>query len=209
MEGAIGSPRKLDATYLSNEVELAEFLESSTKKYGTSVLISGTFFRLLHPSNQRCRQNDEAFFEQEYGDFADEELVDIPEEESESFMRLYTFDIDVKTIHTLNEEAMNRSAHEHSTRSDIQGSIDDTNASVRKSIFRSSTSSLRRFTFQRFSYRAHRQSHGDLLRCRTRSHFRWKGRRLLFPAKRLITIPLYGWTKISRLSDRIPPPKFF
>lgn len=30
VEGAIGSPRKLDATYLSNEVELAEFLESTT-----------------------------------------------------------------------------------------------------------------------------------------------------------------------------------
>jgi class 3 adenylate cyclase len=165
VEGAIGSPRKLDATYLSNEVELAEFLESSTKKYGTSVLMSGTFFRLLHPSNQRrCRQIDEAFFEQEYGDFADEELVDIPEEESESFMRLYTFDIDVGAIHTLNQDAMNRSAHEQSTRSAIQGSIDDTNASVRKSLFRSSTSSRssRHFTFQRLNHRTYRQSHGDL-----------------------------------------------
>mmetsp|Transcript_20663 Transcript_20663/g.30495 ORF Transcript_20663/g.30495 Transcript_20663/m.30495 type:complete len:1086 (-) Transcript_20663:36-3293(-) len=167
VEGAIGSPRKLDATYLSNEVELAEFLESSTKKYGTSVLMSGTFFRLLHPSNQRrCRQIDEAFFEEEYDDFADEELFDIPEEESESFMRLYTFDINVGAIHKLNKEAMNRNAHEHSTRTDIQGSNDETNASVRNNIFRRSSASSksygRRFAFQRLSNRAHRRQSHDL-----------------------------------------------
>ena len=34
VQGAIGSPRKLDATYISESVERAEFLESSTKTYG-------------------------------------------------------------------------------------------------------------------------------------------------------------------------------
>lgn len=34
VQGAIGSQRKLDATYLSEAVERAEFLESSTKIYG-------------------------------------------------------------------------------------------------------------------------------------------------------------------------------
>ena len=34
VQGAIGSQRKIDATYVSESVERAEFLESSTKKYG-------------------------------------------------------------------------------------------------------------------------------------------------------------------------------
>ena len=37
VQGAIGSPRKLDATYISESVERAEFLESSTKTYGKRI----------------------------------------------------------------------------------------------------------------------------------------------------------------------------
>ena len=47
VEGAIGSQRKLDATYLSEAVELSDYLESSTKKYGVNVLMSGKFYSLL------------------------------------------------------------------------------------------------------------------------------------------------------------------
>ena len=43
VEGAIGSQRKLDATYVSNEVELVEFLEDRTKTYGVMILMSGKF----------------------------------------------------------------------------------------------------------------------------------------------------------------------
>jgi len=38
MQGVIGSKRKLDTTYIS---ETVEHLESSTKKYGVKILMSG------------------------------------------------------------------------------------------------------------------------------------------------------------------------
>ena len=37
IEGAIGSNRKIDASYLSPHVNTTEFLESSTKAYGKSL----------------------------------------------------------------------------------------------------------------------------------------------------------------------------
>ena len=39
VEGAIGSDKKIDASYISPHVNWAEFLESSTKEYGVPVLI--------------------------------------------------------------------------------------------------------------------------------------------------------------------------
>eukprot|EP00605_Chrysophyceae_sp_TOSAG23-4_P002664 GSChrysophyteH1.ASY1.ANO1.2940.1 assembled CDS len=50
VEGAIGSHRKIDASYLSPHVNFTEFLESSTKAYGTPLLISENFFKLLSPA---------------------------------------------------------------------------------------------------------------------------------------------------------------
>ncbi len=44
IEGAIGSHRKIDASYLSPHVNFTEFLESSTKAYGTPLLISEPCF---------------------------------------------------------------------------------------------------------------------------------------------------------------------
>jgi class 3 adenylate cyclase len=91
VEGAIGSQRKIDATYVSEEVERAEFLESSTKKYGVKLLMSDAFFRLLHPSNRRrCRQVDRILLVDE--DAGDDENVD-PE-----LLKLYTFDTDVEAL---------------------------------------------------------------------------------------------------------------
>jgi class 3 adenylate cyclase len=59
-QGAIGSQRKLDATYISESVEQAEFLESSTKKYGVPVLMSDSFYDLLDSSTKyRCRKVDQ------------------------------------------------------------------------------------------------------------------------------------------------------
>ena len=104
MEGAIGSSRKLDATYLSNEVELAEFLESSTKKYGCSVLMSGAFFKRLHRTNQRrCRQVDEAFFAEEKDEEFDIDLFEIPEEEGETYMKIFTYYIELDALRNDNE----------------------------------------------------------------------------------------------------------
>jgi class 3 adenylate cyclase len=47
IEGAIGSNRKIDASYLSPHVNFTEFLESSTKAYGVPLLISEPFYKLL------------------------------------------------------------------------------------------------------------------------------------------------------------------
>ena len=46
VQGAIGSQRKIDATYVSEAVERAEFLEASTKKYGLNMLMSGSFHKV-------------------------------------------------------------------------------------------------------------------------------------------------------------------
>jgi class 3 adenylate cyclase len=59
VEGAIGSNSKIDATYLSPHVGMTEFLESSTKEYGVSLLMSEPFFGLMSPAAQKnCRQVD-------------------------------------------------------------------------------------------------------------------------------------------------------
>ena len=57
IEGAIGSNRKIDASYLSPHVNFTEFLESSTKEYGVPLLFSEAFYRFLSPQAKKyCRQ---------------------------------------------------------------------------------------------------------------------------------------------------------
>eukprot|EP00934_Nitzschia_sp_Nitz4_P007161 Nitzschia sp. Nitz4//scaffold179_size51476//16556//19732//NITZ4_006924-RA/size51476-processed-gene-0.3-mRNA-1//1//CDS//3329539210//7151//frame0 len=94
VQGAIGSQRKIDATYVSEAVERAEFLESSTKKYGLQVLMSDSFHRLLHPnSRRRCRRIDRILLpDDDQGDEDDDEIHG-------ELMELYTFDMDVAAIH--------------------------------------------------------------------------------------------------------------
>jgi class 3 adenylate cyclase len=59
IEGAIGSNSKIDASYLSPNVNRTEFLESSTKEYGVALLLSEPFWKLLSPAASRyCRQVD-------------------------------------------------------------------------------------------------------------------------------------------------------
>jgi hypothetical protein len=93
VQGAIGSQRKIDATYVSEAVERAEFLESSTKKYGLKMLMSDSFHRLLHPSNRRrCRKIDQLLLKGE-----DDDDEDKPVEEGD-FMELFTFDMDIDAL---------------------------------------------------------------------------------------------------------------
>ena len=62
IEGAIGSYRKIDASYLSPSVNMSEYLESSTKAYGVPILLSEPFFELLTPqATKYCRQVDRIF----------------------------------------------------------------------------------------------------------------------------------------------------
>lgn len=59
IEGAIGSDKKIDASYISPHVNFSEFLESSTKLYGVPILLSDPFFKLLSPSVAKyCRKVD-------------------------------------------------------------------------------------------------------------------------------------------------------
>jgi class 3 adenylate cyclase len=92
VQGAIGSQRKIDATYVSEAVERAEFLESSTKKYGLKMLMSDNFHRLLHPANRRrCRKIDQILIRD---DDDDEDDNDVRGE----IIELFTFDTDIDAL---------------------------------------------------------------------------------------------------------------
>ena len=59
IEGPIGSRYKIDASYLSPHVNLAETLEGTTKLYGVPLLLSGEMFALLSPFVRAfCRRLD-------------------------------------------------------------------------------------------------------------------------------------------------------
>ena len=47
IEGAIGSQFKVDASYLSPNVNMAARLEAASKQFGTHILISGHLRNLL------------------------------------------------------------------------------------------------------------------------------------------------------------------
>ena len=49
IEGAIGSEHKVDASYLSPNVNMAARLEAATKQFGVPLLMSGAFARMLSP----------------------------------------------------------------------------------------------------------------------------------------------------------------
>ena len=57
IEGAIGSEYKIDASYLSPNVNMASRLEAATKQFGTTILLSDHFVALLSPNvRRRVRQ---------------------------------------------------------------------------------------------------------------------------------------------------------
>lgn len=59
IEGAIGSEFKIDASYLSPNVNMASRLEAATKQYGVPLLISNDLHRVLSKKTQRyCREID-------------------------------------------------------------------------------------------------------------------------------------------------------
>ena len=52
IEGAIGSDFKIDASYLSPNVNMASRLEAATKQFGVPILISGPLYRILTSKTQ-------------------------------------------------------------------------------------------------------------------------------------------------------------
>ena len=56
IEGAIGSHFKVDASYLSPNVNMAARLEAATKQFGVNILISGDIKKILSTEMQNiCR----------------------------------------------------------------------------------------------------------------------------------------------------------
>mmetsp|Transcript_39967 Transcript_39967/g.35671 ORF Transcript_39967/g.35671 Transcript_39967/m.35671 type:complete len:96 (-) Transcript_39967:349-636(-) len=56
IEGAIGSHFKIDASYLSPNVNMASRLEAATKQYGVPILISSDMFEYMSDGVQQyCR----------------------------------------------------------------------------------------------------------------------------------------------------------
>ena len=59
IEGAIGSEYKIDASYLSPNVNMASRLEAATKQFGTTILLSEDIVCMLSPFvRSRVRQID-------------------------------------------------------------------------------------------------------------------------------------------------------
>ncbi len=59
IEGAIGSTFKIDASYLSPNVNMASRLEAATKQYGVPLLVSGPIYRMFTEEIQgECRELD-------------------------------------------------------------------------------------------------------------------------------------------------------
>lgn len=111
IEGAIGSPLKIDASYLSPHVNMSEYLESSTKAYGVPLLLSEAFYRLLTPSAQKwIRQVDR-----------------VRRSENEEPFGLFTYDSDLDIEWTVPELALmirnfnSKSNSRSSTRNDLTG----------------------------------------------------------------------------------------
>ncbi|KAF0690906.1 Aste57867_17769 [Aphanomyces stellatus] len=64
IDGAIGSKHKIDATYLSSDVNMASTLETMTKVYHVPLIMSHSFFNLLSPPLQQfCRCVDCVLFD--------------------------------------------------------------------------------------------------------------------------------------------------
>jgi class 3 adenylate cyclase len=59
IEGAIGSEYKIDASYLSPNVNMASRLEAATKQFGVHILISEDLYQMSTPSMKKfCRNID-------------------------------------------------------------------------------------------------------------------------------------------------------
>ena len=54
----MGSEQKIDATYLSPTVNMTSRLESATRQYGVSIIMSEQFYDQLSSSRPRCRRID-------------------------------------------------------------------------------------------------------------------------------------------------------
>jgi DNA repair ATPase RecN len=87
IEGAIGSFFKIDASYLSPNVNMASRLQAASKQYGVYILISHLFYYVLTPEvREICREIDR-----------------ITVKGSNQPIRIYTVDMDVNGLEETND----------------------------------------------------------------------------------------------------------
>jgi len=87
IEGAIGSVFKIDASYLSPNVNMSSKLEEKTKTYGVELIFSGDVYDYLSPDAKEYAR-----------------IIDIIEGENEEEFRLYTIDLDLSEIEIEKED---------------------------------------------------------------------------------------------------------
>ena len=92
----------MDATYISESVERAEFLESSTKKYGVPVLMSDAFYNLLdHTNKYRCRKIDQLLIFSEEDDSLSTRDIMEHGEKMELYVSVYVHHVDCFIFDTI------------------------------------------------------------------------------------------------------------
>ena len=87
IEGAIGSMFKIDASYLSPDVNMANSLEEKTKDYSKDLIISGNFVDFLSENSKKNLR-----------------LLDVIKNTSGEINRLYSIDLDLNNLHTEKKE---------------------------------------------------------------------------------------------------------
>ena len=102
IEGAIGSEYKVDASYLSPNVNISARLEAATKQFETPLLFTGQFANILSESTRtKCRQIDH-----------------VTVKGSEQPLKLYTCDVDIEAIPVpTQEEILSGRSYEDETNS--------------------------------------------------------------------------------------------
>jgi len=106
VKGAIGSDRKLDVTYISSNVELAEWLEGSTKTYGVNLLMTREFHHLLSIDIKGlCRIVDKIKIRMLATDNDEED----PKLEHIAPTKIYTLDLDIQGLKDYRNRVLNNS----------------------------------------------------------------------------------------------------
>lgn len=96
IEGAIGSTHKIDASYLSPNVNMASRLEAATKQYGVCLLLSEFHHEVLSPEIQKlCREVDT-----------------VTVKGSKHPIKLFTVDIETDGLPEKHDNYMDKTIHE-------------------------------------------------------------------------------------------------
>lgn len=97
LQGAIGSLKKIDATFISVDVDLSETLEGLTKRYGVSILMSDKFYKGLSVT---CK-NDVRLIDKLKIHVVDEyfENDDPYAFDENNDLDIYTYDLDAKAVY--------------------------------------------------------------------------------------------------------------